>query len=388
MSPRRSRARSCARRSRGSTPATRTSPPRLAGFVLDAFRGDPPAPLDPELDQLTRREREVLRLIGSGYTYKEAGAPAHLRQDGGDARLGGPAQAAVVQPVRAEPLGEGPQPGLTHPDLTTDGPATRPAPRVHPKSTTSSEPHRASQLHLRGRRHRRVAEWRLVSLRGSRERLEEADRECRVRCSGLQVEGTRILVRPILAEDKDRLREGLGRLSDESRYRRFLTSLEHLSDEQVRRLTEIDYVNHMAWVALDLARPTHPGIAVARYVRLAEDPTIAEPAVTVLDEYRAEESGRSCSWCSPDRPGLTGSSPFAPTFWRTTPRWFTSCVAWERRWRTRDRCSASTSPSPRGPRSCPTRPQAGCFGPRPGASCPRSASAIRACRSLDTGHWV
>ena len=52
--------------------------PRLAGFVLDAFRGDPPASLDPELDQLTRREREVLRLIGSGYTYKETGARLHI----------------------------------------------------------------------------------------------------------------------------------------------------------------------------------------------------------------------------------------------------------------------------------------------------------------------
>jgi DNA-binding NarL/FixJ family response regulator len=52
--------------------------PRLAGFVLDAFRGDPPVPLDPELDQLTRREREVLRLIGSGYTYKETGARLHI----------------------------------------------------------------------------------------------------------------------------------------------------------------------------------------------------------------------------------------------------------------------------------------------------------------------
>jgi DNA-binding NarL/FixJ family response regulator len=50
--------------------------PRLAGFVLDAFAtqaGEPqPAPsFDPELDQLTPREREVLRLIARGYTYKE-----------------------------------------------------------------------------------------------------------------------------------------------------------------------------------------------------------------------------------------------------------------------------------------------------------------------------
>jgi DNA-binding NarL/FixJ family response regulator len=49
--------------------------PRLAGFVLDAFAdGSGPAPgtgLDPELDQLSPREREVLRLIARGYTYKE-----------------------------------------------------------------------------------------------------------------------------------------------------------------------------------------------------------------------------------------------------------------------------------------------------------------------------
>jgi DNA-binding NarL/FixJ family response regulator len=48
--------------------------PRLAGFVLDAFAAaPPPAPVhfDPELDQLTSREREVLRLIARGYAYKE-----------------------------------------------------------------------------------------------------------------------------------------------------------------------------------------------------------------------------------------------------------------------------------------------------------------------------
>jgi DNA-binding NarL/FixJ family response regulator len=45
---------------------------RLAGFVLDAFHGEiPQAQADPELDQLTPREREVLRLIARGYLYKE-----------------------------------------------------------------------------------------------------------------------------------------------------------------------------------------------------------------------------------------------------------------------------------------------------------------------------
>ena len=45
--------------------------PRLAGFVLDAFAGALPRPADPELDQLTPREKEVLRQIARGYTYKQ-----------------------------------------------------------------------------------------------------------------------------------------------------------------------------------------------------------------------------------------------------------------------------------------------------------------------------
>jgi DNA-binding NarL/FixJ family response regulator len=48
--------------------------PRLAGFVLDAFAGLTPAEVDPELDQLTAREREVLRHIARGYLYKEIAA--------------------------------------------------------------------------------------------------------------------------------------------------------------------------------------------------------------------------------------------------------------------------------------------------------------------------
>src|SRR6185437_4229355 len=44
--------------------------PRLAGFVLDAFRDAPVMPsIDPEIDLLTPREREVLRLLARGYAY-------------------------------------------------------------------------------------------------------------------------------------------------------------------------------------------------------------------------------------------------------------------------------------------------------------------------------
>jgi len=45
--------------------------PRLAGFVLDAFSADLDGPVDPELDRLTAREQEVMRLLARGYAYKE-----------------------------------------------------------------------------------------------------------------------------------------------------------------------------------------------------------------------------------------------------------------------------------------------------------------------------
>ena len=52
--------------------------PRLAGFVLDAFRSGEPVGADAELETLTAREREVLQLIARGYRYKEIAARLHL----------------------------------------------------------------------------------------------------------------------------------------------------------------------------------------------------------------------------------------------------------------------------------------------------------------------
>lgn len=52
--------------------------PRLAGFVLDAFASEADQPIDPELDLLTARERETLRFIARGYTYKEVASELHI----------------------------------------------------------------------------------------------------------------------------------------------------------------------------------------------------------------------------------------------------------------------------------------------------------------------
>jgi len=52
--------------------------PQLAGFVLDAFSSIPVKDVDPELDQLTKREREVLQHIARGYTYREVGEQLYI----------------------------------------------------------------------------------------------------------------------------------------------------------------------------------------------------------------------------------------------------------------------------------------------------------------------
>jgi DNA-binding NarL/FixJ family response regulator len=63
--------------------------PRLAGFVLDAFAGQSPPAIDPELDQLTPREKEVLRYIARGYAYKEIARELHISVKTVESHVGG-----------------------------------------------------------------------------------------------------------------------------------------------------------------------------------------------------------------------------------------------------------------------------------------------------------
>lgn len=106
-------------------------------------------------------------------------------------------------------------------------------------------------------------------------------------------DGTPIRVRPIRPDDKELLVEGMRRLSPESRYRRFFSPVETLSPTLLRRLTEIDYVDHFAWIVLsrESEEVPAPAIAVGRYIRLSTEPTCAEVAITVRDDYQARGLG-------------------------------------------------------------------------------------------------
>lgn len=104
-------------------------------------------------------------------------------------------------------------------------------------------------------------------------------------------DGTPVLIRPIRAEDKDALIDGLSRLSAESRYRRFLRPVTSLSERELRYLTEIDYTSHYAWVAVSVDEPAGRGLGVARYIRDPLDPEVAEAAVAVVDDHQGRGIG-------------------------------------------------------------------------------------------------
>jgi len=107
-------------------------------------------------------------------------------------------------------------------------------------------------------------------------------------------DGTRILLRLIRPDDGDELRQGFARLSPATRYYRFFSELPRLSDAMVDYLTQVDGINHVAIIA-EMDSPdlkTGTGLGIARFIRLEEDPTVAEAAVTVIDEAQGRGIGK------------------------------------------------------------------------------------------------
>jgi len=104
-------------------------------------------------------------------------------------------------------------------------------------------------------------------------------------------DGAAVLIRPIRADDKRMLSDGLRRLSADSVQRRFLTPKRSFSRAELRYLTEVDGRDHVALVAEYPAEPVRRLIAVARFVRLADDPEAAEVAITVADDWQGRGLG-------------------------------------------------------------------------------------------------
>ncbi len=109
-------------------------------------------------------------------------------------------------------------------------------------------------------------------------------------------DNTLIFTRPIRPSDKERLAAAFQQLSPESRYLRFFRHIDHLSEEQLEYLTEVDFEDHFAWLAVLPDVPGEPGLGVGRWIRIADDPEVAEGAVTVLDDYHNRGIGKTLLW--------------------------------------------------------------------------------------------
>jgi RimJ/RimL family protein N-acetyltransferase len=104
-------------------------------------------------------------------------------------------------------------------------------------------------------------------------------------------DGTQLYVRHVKPSDKDLIGKAWLQLSQESQTRRFLAPKPRLTARDLRYLTEIDGHDHVALIALRLHEPGRL-VAVARYVRLQDDPETAEVAVTVADPMQGKGIGK------------------------------------------------------------------------------------------------
>jgi GNAT superfamily N-acetyltransferase len=108
-------------------------------------------------------------------------------------------------------------------------------------------------------------------------------------------DGTPVTLRHIRPDDAAELARGFARLSPESRYRRFFGGVNVLTDKILRYLTVVDGHDHVALVATRVGDGPdgsgEVGLGVARFVRLTDEPTVAEAAITVVDEVQGRGLG-------------------------------------------------------------------------------------------------
>ena len=125
-------------------------------------------------------------------------------------------------------------------------------------------------------------------------------------------DGTELVIRPIVASDKLMLSEGLARLSEESRRRRFLTAKPGFTSRELRYLTEVDGCDHYALVAQVVGDPSRI-VAVGRFVRQQDDRQKAEPAIVVDDSLERRGLGKLLEQMLGEAASCRGISRFVVT---------------------------------------------------------------------------
>jgi RimJ/RimL family protein N-acetyltransferase len=124
---------------------------------------------------------------------------------------------------------------------------------------------------------------------------------------GLDVE-----IRPIRPDDKALLAEGMRHLSQASSYQRFLAPKPALSASELRYLTEIDFRDHVAFVAVSCEEPDVV-VGVGRWVRLESDPEVAEIAFAVADDLQRRGLGTALGDALADAARERGVKRFVAT---------------------------------------------------------------------------
>jgi len=112
-----------------------------------------------------------------------------------------------------------------------------------------------------------------------------ADLRASVRCH-TATDGQEILVRPLIATDREQLAARYEELSPDARRARFGSPPDQLSASELDRLLDLDYDSRFALAALLADDGDERGVGVARYARHSDDPSTAEVAVVVLDAYQ------------------------------------------------------------------------------------------------------
>jgi RimJ/RimL family protein N-acetyltransferase len=121
-----------------------------------------------------------------------------------------------------------------------------------------------------------------------------------------------VLIRPIRPDDKALLAEGIEHLSRQSAYQRFLAPKDALTEDELRYLTEVDFRDHVAFVAV---RPEEPGalVGVGRWIRLRDDPEVAEIAFVVSDALQRRGLGTAIADALADAARERGIKRFVAT---------------------------------------------------------------------------